>query len=181
MNKPQSVAGLTELGRVRLSEHFFMREMLYSEVASFHGLANIPEDPELAIETGKQLCRLILEPLCKAFGRIVIRSAYRSPAVNDFCHRRSKQDDVLIPWYLDEYRKHGDFRPLAWWIRDHIADYAELIFFPWQCTFNVRWYEGPSQRSIYKDKGSEDVLLTRLGMASFETDYSDRYRGFPTL
>ena len=50
MIRPDSVAALTELGRVRLSEHFFMREMLYSEVANFHGMVNIPDDPDLAID-----------------------------------------------------------------------------------------------------------------------------------
>ena len=49
MRKPASMKALEELGRVRLSEHFFMREMLYSEIANFHGIPNIPDDPDLAI------------------------------------------------------------------------------------------------------------------------------------
>jgi len=208
--KPGSVAELTELGRVRLSEHFFMREMLYSEVANFHGIPNIPEAPELAVAAGKNLCRRVLEPLYRAFGGVVVRSAYRSSAVNDFCHQRLKAGDtayycsdneysrarhiwdlrdakgymgatasVVVPWYLDEYRRHGDYRPLAWWIRDHIADYAEVMFFPWQCAFNIRWYEGPSERAIYHDKVSETVLLTKSGMANFEGDHGEWYRSFP--
>lgn len=80
-----SVAELTELGRVRLSPHFFMRDMLYSEVANFHGMPNIPEDPELAVAAGRQLAERILEPLHRAFGAVAVRSAYRSPAVNGFC------------------------------------------------------------------------------------------------
>ena len=40
---------LEELGRVRLSTHFYMREMLYSELANFHGMKNIPDDPPLAV------------------------------------------------------------------------------------------------------------------------------------
>ena len=83
-----SVRALTDLGRVRLSEHFFMREMLYSEVANFHGMPNIPDAPNLAIEAGRQLREQVLEPLQAAFGRIVVRSAYRSPTVNAFCHER---------------------------------------------------------------------------------------------
>jgi hypothetical protein len=93
MRKPETVAELTELGRVRLSEHFFMREMLYSEVANLYGLPNIPDDPDRAIAAGEQLCRLILEPLRRAFGHVGVRSAYRSPTVNDFCHQRYKQGD----------------------------------------------------------------------------------------
>ena len=33
MRKPTSVEMLDKLGRVRLSEHFFMRDMLHSEIA----------------------------------------------------------------------------------------------------------------------------------------------------
>ena len=79
---PPSVAWLTELGRTRLSKHFFMREFLHSEIAAIHGLPNIPRDPELAIAAGEQLCSELLEPLQEKFGRVVVRSAYRSPEVN---------------------------------------------------------------------------------------------------
>lgn len=82
MRSPQSVDSLETLGRVRLSRSFFMRDFLYSEIANFHGIPNIPENPDLAIETGKRLCEELLEPLQATFGRIAIRSAYRSPAVN---------------------------------------------------------------------------------------------------
>ena len=37
MRKPASMKALEELGRVRLSPNFFMREMLYSEISNFHG------------------------------------------------------------------------------------------------------------------------------------------------
>ena len=52
MRKPTTMKALEKLGRVRLSEHFFMREMLYSEIANFHGIPNIPDDPDLAIAAG---------------------------------------------------------------------------------------------------------------------------------
>ncbi|MGP3713522.1 hypothetical protein ACS5UA_22245 [Brucella sp. RRSP16] len=81
-----SVAALTDFGRERLSKNFFMREMLYSEVGNLHGVPNIPEQPELALEAGRQLAQRILEPLREAFGHIAIRSAYRSPRLNAFCH-----------------------------------------------------------------------------------------------
>ena len=48
--KPATVSALDDLGRVRLSSSFYMREFLYSEVANLHGIANIPDDPELAGE-----------------------------------------------------------------------------------------------------------------------------------
>ncbi|MFQ5783729.1 MAG: hypothetical protein ACE5H8_02745 [Alphaproteobacteria bacterium] len=214
MHRPQSVAELTELGRVRLSEHFFMRDMLYSEVANFHGLPNVPEDPDLAIAAGENLCRLVLDPLHRAFGGIAVRSAYRSPTVNAFCHRRYSGSDayyycsdneynaarhiwdrrdadgcmgatasVVVPWYLDRYEKTGDFQPLAWWIRDHVEAYAELIFFPWLCAFNIRWYEGPSDRAIYRDTPDQEdaELMTKRGMPGFDGSHADRYSGFPEL
>lgn len=42
MNKPSSVQALEELGRVRLSKHFFMRDFLYSEISQIEGIPNIP-------------------------------------------------------------------------------------------------------------------------------------------
>ncbi len=212
MDKPTSVAELTELGRVRLSQHFFMRDMLYSEVGSFHGIPNVPEDPDLAIAVGEKLCQFILEPLHRAFGGVTVRSAYRSPTLNDFCYQRGKNGDtayycsdntygagrhiwdlrdaggymgatasVVIPWYIERFEEGSDFRPLAWWIRDHIEDYAEVTFFPWLCAFNVRWYEGPCAREIYTNVPGRTELFTKAGMAGFDGDHADQYPGFPAL
>ena len=59
-----------------------MRDFLYSEISQIEGIPNIPDYPDRAIEAGRQLCELLLEPLQDRFGRICIRSAYRAPAVN---------------------------------------------------------------------------------------------------
>ena len=59
-----------------------MRDFLYSEIANWYGVPNFPDHPEKAIYTGTQLCEQLLEPLQDKFGRIAIRSAYRSPSVN---------------------------------------------------------------------------------------------------
>ncbi len=212
MDKPASVADLAALGRVRLSDHFFMRDMLYSEVANFHGLPNMPDDPDLAIASGGRLCELVLEPLHRAFGGVAVRSAFRSAEVNDFCHQRLSQDaaayycsdntygaarhiwdlrdaggyrgataSVVIPWYVKRFEESGDFRPLAWWICDNLADYAEATFYPWLCAFNIRWYEGPSDRALRW--GAPDMpetkTLTARGMDGFDDDHSDQYPGFP--
>ena len=80
--RPGSMWALEDLGRVRLSPNFFFREFLYSEIANFHGIPNIPDDPDLAIEVGRKLCTELLEPLRASFGALAIRSAYRAPAVN---------------------------------------------------------------------------------------------------
>ncbi|WP_020168643.1 MULTISPECIES: hypothetical protein [Methylotenera] len=78
MRKPQSVDALEKLGMVRLSNSFYMRDFLYSETANFHAKSNIPDNPDLAIEVGRKLCEKLLEPLNATFGRIAIRSAFRS-------------------------------------------------------------------------------------------------------
>mgnify|MGYP003389160871 FL=1 len=219
MPKPTSVAELTKLGRERLSDHVFMREMLYSEVANFHGLSNLPEDPELALHVGRKIATEIIEPLKSAFGHVAIRSAYRSPSVNQFCHDRHKelmaggdQDgayycsdntysasrhiwdlrdadgfcggtvSLVIPWYLEQYEKTNDAHPLAWWIRDNLPGYAEAIFFPWLCAFNIRWYEGPNSKALYIDGGpgaGHDEQFTDATMDNFAGVHSDQYPGFP--
>lgn len=201
-----TVEELTELGRVRLSTNFFMREMLYSEVSNIYGVPNIPEDPELAVAVGRQLCERVLEPLHDHFGQVSIRSAYRSPTLNDFCNQRfvagekacwctdnkanaarhiwDRRDEagytgatatIVIPGYLPHYEQTGDHRPLAWWIRDNIADYAEIFFFPKLCAFNIRWYEGPSDKAIWFLDPPVRELLTRQGEPGFEGDHASFY------
>ncbi len=81
---PKSVAGLEQLGRTRLSKSFFLRDFLLSEISVIHGIPNIPENPQAAIEAGRRLCTELLEPLQATFGRLHLRGAYRSPAVNAF-------------------------------------------------------------------------------------------------
>lgn len=82
MKKPATVKSLEEFGRVRLSKNFFMRDFFHSEISQIEGIPNIPDYPDIAIQAGTQLCEQILEPIQNHFGRISIRSAYRSPAVN---------------------------------------------------------------------------------------------------
>ena len=69
-----NVKALEGLGRTRLSKSFFLRDFLFSDIAAIHGLANVPDDPELAIAAGTRLCEELLEPLNATFGRIAIRS-----------------------------------------------------------------------------------------------------------
>ena len=75
---------LEEFGRMRLSPSFFMRDFLHSEIAGWHQLRNVPDHLDAAIAMGKALCSQLLEPLQLNFGRIHVRSGYRSPSVNDF-------------------------------------------------------------------------------------------------
>lgn len=169
MRRPGSMRGLEELGRVRLSRHFFMRDFLYSEIGNFHQRQNIPDDPDLAIEGGRALCATLLDPLQDTFGRIAIRSGYRSAALNRFgndhrlncarndnpleCHiwdrgrgaARIAGASVVVPWFADRYARGRDWRDLAWWLHDHL-DYSEIWFFPKLCAFNIAWRPVPQRR-----------------------------------
>lgn len=203
MKSPKSVAKLDELGRVRLSPNFYMRDFLYSEIANLHGIPNIPEDPDLAITAGTQLCEELLEPLNATFGRIAIRSAYRSPTLNQFgnenghncasneanyaSHIWDRRDAegrmgatacIVIPWFSDRYEAGADWRALAWWIHDHLP-YSNMEFFQTRAAFNLTWRELPERRidSYVAPKG----CLTRPGKAGHMADHSSWYPGFPDL
>lgn len=203
MRKPGSVKGLEDLGRVRLSKNFFMRDFLYSEIANFYGIPNIPEDPDLAIAAGTRLCEELLEPLQATFGRISIRSGYRSPTVNQVGNEKDhgcasneanyakhiwdRHDDdgcmgatacIVVNWYIERYEATKDWQAIAWWIHDHLP-YSSMAFYPKLCAFNLNWHEQP-KRTIYsytEPKG----YLTKPGMDNHEGDHSQWYQGFPAL
>jgi hypothetical protein len=203
MKKPGSMKGLEDLGRVRLSQNFFLRDFLHSEIADFYRIPNIPDDPDLAIEAGTRLCEELLEPLQRTFGRLHLRSGYRSAEVNRFGNRnrlncstndRTAADHiwdsrdaegfigatacVVVPWLVDHYRDEQDWQQLAWWIHDHLP-YASLCFFPKLWAFNIQWHECP--RRIIQSYVSPRGILTKPGMANWEGNHSAHYEGFPPL
>ena len=166
MHSPQSVDTLEELGRVRLSPSFFMRDFLYSEISNIHGIPNIPVDPDRAIRNGRALCVQLLEPLQATFGRIAVRSGYRSPTLNQFgnekkyrcgsnennfaahiwdypdAHGDGAMASVVVPWFTDRFDAGADWRAMAYWIHNHLP-YSQLQFFPKLCAFNIGWHEKP--------------------------------------
>ena len=203
MKKPGSMRALEDMGRARLSENFFLRDFLHSEIAVIHGIPNIPDDPDLAIAAGRKLCEELLEPLQATFGRIAIRSAYRNAAVNDFGNRNGlncasnaasaadhiwdRRDaegfmgataSVAIPWVWDRRHEIGGWQTLAWWIHDHLP-YASLCFFPKLWAFNIQWHERPRRtiRSYAEPRG----LLTKPGMTNHDGSHAQFYAGFPAL
>lgn len=203
MRKPQTVTALETLGRERLSPSFFMRDFLHSEIASFHAIPNIPDDPDLAIIVGRHLCAELLEPLQAHFGRIAIRSAYRAPAVNAFgsanglnCasnehnaarHIWDRRDDrggmgatacIVVPAFAARHTAAGDWRKLAWWVHDHL-NYSEMWFYPKLWAFNLNWHERPVRRidSYPEPKG----CLTRPGMDNHGGSHAQLYEGLPVF
>jgi hypothetical protein len=197
-----SVRALERFGRTRLSTHFFMRDFLFSEIAAIEGLPNLPANPALAVEVGSMLCQTLLEPLQATFGRIAIRSAYRSPQVNAFgnAHKLScasnhfdrarhiwdMQDDlgkgamttIVVPWFIERYEAGQSWTAMGWWIHDHLP-YSELQFFPRLAAFNISWHEVPRKtiRSFVPPRG----LLTAPSFANFAGLHARAYPGFPRL
>ena len=173
MKTPKSVKALEEFGRIRLSDSFYMRDFLYSEISQIEGIPNIPDNPEIAIEAGSKLCELVLEPIQKELGRISIRSGYRSPAVNskgaenknqyncssnqsNFAHHIWDYPDsngnlgatacIVVNSFVPYYESTGNWQALAWWIHDNIEAYSSMYFFPKLSAFNLRWSPTPEKK-----------------------------------
>jgi hypothetical protein len=203
MRPPASVRTAEAFGRIRLSKSFFMREFLYSEIANIHGLTNLPSDPDLAVAAGRALCEQLLEPLQATFGRIGVRSAYRSPEVNALGNSRyyscasnladrathiwdqrsadggmGAMTTIVVPWLIDRLDAGVTWPAMAWWIHDHLP-YSELQFFPKLAAFNIGWHEFPRRRitSFAAPRG----LLTKPGMDNHQGGHSRFYPGFPQL
>lgn len=170
MSKQTEMKALEKLGRIQLSKSFFMREFLYSEISQIEGIPNIPNDPELAIAAGKNLCEKVLEPLQDALGRISVRSAFRASAVNgrgndkNYSCASNKSNYaghiwdvrdkngymgatacVVVTSFIPYYEQTQDWTALAWWINDHIAAYADMQFFQNYAAFNITWHENPER------------------------------------
>ncbi len=198
MRKPQSMKALEELGRVRLSPNFFFRDFLHSEISQFYSIPNIPDDPDLAIAAGTRLCEDVLEPLMARLGRISIRSAFRSAAVNDFGNRNKlncgrnetnyashiwdRRDAegrmgatacIIVHALIPYYQRTGRWESVAWWVHDHLP-YNYLEFFPKFAAFNVNWREW-REPGIYSYIPPRRGWLTRQGMKSFAGSHEDQY------
>jgi hypothetical protein len=122
-----------------------MRDFLYSEIANIHSFSNLPTDPNLAIAAGEALCRDLLEPLQRTFGRLAVRSAYRTPEVNAYGNehygscgsneterarhiwdQRSADGgmgamvSIVVPWLVDRLDDGHSWTSMAWWIHDQL-------------------------------------------------------------
>lgn len=205
MPKPETVSALTEFGRVRLSDSFFMRDFLFSDIATIHGLSNIPDDPELAIAAGTKLCTELLEPLQAAFGRIAIRSAYRSAEVNRFGNDMQKlgkasyncasNEKNFAAHIWDRRDANGNMGATAcivvpsfydrfqqegdWrrlaWWIHDHLPYSSLQFFGTYWAFNISWHERPKRR--IDSYATPKGILTKPGMKNHEGSHETEWRG----
>lgn len=175
-----------------------MRDFLYSEISQIEGIPNIPDNPKIAIEAGKALCSEVLEPIQEQFGRITIRSAFRSCAVNaignekkhncarnesNYAHHIWDVPDqnghigamacIVVNSFLPYYEETSNWSALAWWIHDHVPGYSSMCFFPKLCAFNIGWHQNPAKtiNSYVKPKG----LLTNPTMPNHTGDHSAEY------
>jgi len=164
---------LEKLGREQLSNSFFMREFLYSEISQIKKIPNIPHYPEIALMNGRKLCVNVLEPIQDKYGRVSVRSGYRSPEVNALgaanknqyrCASNTRSYSkhiwdypdgdgffgatacIVLPSHLKSYRKTGEWRLLAGWISSNVPEYSEVTFYPKLCAFNISWHERPKKR-----------------------------------
>jgi hypothetical protein len=205
MKVPSTVHALEDFGRIRLSKSFFMRDFLYSEISQIEGIPNIPTDLLLAEEVGRQLCQNVLEPIQDKFGRISIRSAYRSSAVNargaennnqykcamnktNFARHIWDERDaqnggkgamvcIVVNSFIPYYERTKNWSALAWWIHDHVPAYSEMEFFPTFAAFNISYHENPIKKitSVFQPKKG---ILTRPGMPNFDGSHEAEYEEF---
>lgn len=197
------VRWLEEIGRVRLSQHFFLRDFLHSEIAQVYRLLNAPDDVEHAVSVGRHLCEELLEPLRATFGDVRIRSGYRSRELNALGHRlrlgcasnqanyarhiwdacdeagrKGATATIVIPWLADYVASGGDWRAMAWWVHDHLP-YSSMCFFPRLAAFNIQWREEPEQR-IFSWTRPQGVLTHRDARHHVER-HEHWYADFPAL
>tara|TARA_R110000868_G_scaffold1158_8_gene8933 strand:- start:24375 stop:25007 length:633 start_codon:yes stop_codon:yes gene_type:complete len=205
MKRPSSVSALGDFGRERLSKSFFMRDFLFSDIAAIHGLPNIPDDPDLAIYVGKRLCEELLEPLQDTFGRLAIRSAYRSVEVNGFGNEMQRAGKSAYSCASNEAnfgkhiwdRKDADgfmgataciVVPSFWdrfqaegdwqklaWWVHDHLPYSSMYFYPKYWAFNLRWSEKPEQR--IDSFVAPKGCLTKPGMANHDANHEAMWRG----
>lgn len=209
MKQPTTVQALEDFGRTRLSKNFFMRDFLYSEIANFDRLQNIPTDPDLAIAAGKRLCVELLEPLNATFGRIAIRSSYRSELVNGYgndqqrdgkgAYKCAANEKNFAHHIWDRRDQNGRMGATACIVIPWFADryesgadwrslawwihdhlpYSSMYFFPKLCAFNLQWREAPERR--IESYIEPRGILTKLADDGQDMSHQKLYEGFPEL
>ena len=156
---------------MRLSENFFLRDFLHSEIADFYGCRTFRTIRNWRSPPARDCAKNCWSRLQRTFGRLHIRSGYRSRAVNEFGNRNklncstnaaSAADhiwdmrDAEAAWVRrPAWSCHGSgtgaqhvggWQALAWWIHDHLP-YASLCFFPKLWAVNIQWHERPAGAS----------------------------------
>ena len=114
---------VVDIRTTKLSEHYYLYELCYSDTANVKHIENIPSASE--IENLKLLCENILEPIYKKFGKPRITSGYRNAVLNKLVkgvnnseHMDGMAADIVVPSISVE--------ALAKWISQNCV-YRQLI------------------------------------------------------
>lgn len=189
---------LEELGRIRLSQNFFMRDFLHSELSTAFNILNIPDDLELAVFAGSKLCEEILEPLTEKYGRIHIRSGYRRAKINEFGFRRrlkcssneknyayhiwDHKDQngfmgaaacIVIPGLINNPNIEETQTKLAEWIVAN-TDFHRLTFFTKNMAFNIGWHQKPLKDVLVYNPRKRWLMKKGKWLGSSSDDLSSR-------
>jgi len=142
------------------------------------------------------LCEELLEPLQDVFGRVAIRSAYRSAEVNRLgnakgyncaSNERSAAGHIwdlrdaqgqmgataciVVPRFANEWTGPTDWKRIAWWVHEHLP-YSTMEFFPVRWAFNLQWHEKPL-RMVYSHIPEARGYLTKPGMPEHDADHRE--------
>ena len=134
----------------------------------------------------------------RRFGRISIRSAYRSPAVNDFGNKHNlncgsnelnyaghiwdRRDargaigacaTIIVHAFIPYFERTGHWEALGWWIHDHLP-YDDIEFFPKFAAFNYGWKDMPTG-GIYSYIPPRKGWLVKRNGPNARGDHSAEY------
>ena len=142
---------------MRLSEHFTLKEMVFSETAASKGINNFPTDPVI-IENLKALCQNILDPVRKHYGKeITPNSGYRCKALNDVLRGSSSTSQHMVGEAVDFNVPGVSVPEVCKWIRENL-EFDQLI---------MEFYQPPKQpgwvHCSFKRNGGNRKKFTRIG------------------
>ena len=98
-----------KLCKTRLSANFILRDFMFSTEAAVAGHSNYPSDNvDQVIESGKQLCGRVLEPILTQFGRFAITFGYQCRETMELDPNHAKNPKSSSPHQWDRGGKFGD-------------------------------------------------------------------------
>lgn len=112
--------------RIKLSEHFYLRDLIQSETASRLKIREQFNPPVAVINNLSNLCIHVLDPVKEKFGRVKIHSGYRCQKLNAHIggvtnsqHMSGHAVDISIT--IDEY--NGNANDLLFdWLKKRMFD-----------------------------------------------------------
>ena len=109
---------------MRLSEHFYLEELIKSQTATRLGISNTPSDE--IVQNLVALCENVLEPISQQWqAPVVVSSGYRSPELNSMIGG-SKTSQHCFGMAADIEIMGVDNCDLCRWI-ENALDYDQLI------------------------------------------------------